>query len=79
VGVALVTCGREHEWDGCAFGLLDRLPDCPECARQGCDKCAGTGIKSTGEWILLPWLPSPRNVSDAGRVLARSKKTHSSG
>lgn len=22
------------------------------------------------KWILRPWLPSPRNVSDAGRVLA---------
>lgn len=22
-----------------------------------------------GKWLVLPWLPSPRNVSDAGRVL----------
>lgn len=24
VGVALVTCAREGEWEGCQFGLLDR-------------------------------------------------------
>ncbi len=27
------------------------------------------------KWIVSPWLPSPRNVSDAGRVLAKSKAT----
>ncbi len=26
-----------------------------------------------GRWLLKPWLPSARNVSDAGRTLARSK------
>lgn len=26
------------------------------------------------KWIILPWLPSPRNVSDAARTLARSRK-----
>jgi hypothetical protein len=26
-----------------------------------------------GRWIVKPWLPSARNVSDAGRTLARSK------
>jgi hypothetical protein len=25
------------------------------------------------KWLISPWLPSPRNVSDAGRVLAKSK------
>jgi hypothetical protein len=28
-----------------------------------------------GRWIVKPWLPSARNVSDAGRTLARSKNT----
>ncbi len=27
----------------------------------------------TGKWLLKPWGPSARNVSDAGRTLARSK------
>ena len=55
VGVALVTLGREGEWDECPVGILDT---------QG----------ETGEkWIVRPWLPSARNVSDAGRTLAQSK------
>lgn len=29
----------------------------------------------TGKWLVRPWLPSARNVSDAGRTLARSKNT----
>jgi hypothetical protein len=56
VGVALVTLGREHEWEGCAFGLLDREGEKGE------------------KWLVLPWLPSPRNVSDAGRLLRSSRK-----
>ena len=27
------------------------------------------------KWIILPWLPSARNVSDAARTLAKSKRT----
>ena len=56
VGVALVTLGREGEWEDCPFGLLDR-----------------EGEKGK-KWIILPWLPSPRNVSDAGRVLRGARK-----
>lgn len=55
VGVALVTLGREGEFEDCPIGLLD----------------------SEGEegqkWLIRPWLPSSRNVSDAGRILAKSK------
>ena len=63
LGVALVTLGREGEFENpegglCPIGVLDTL-----------------GEKGQ-KWILRPWLPSPRNASDAGRVLARSKKTH---
>jgi hypothetical protein len=55
VGVALVTLGREGEWEGCPVGLLDRMG-------------------AEGErWLLRPWSPSARNVSDAARVLAKSK------
>lgn len=56
VGVALVTLGREGEWTGCAFGVLDR-----------------EGEKGK-KWLVLPWLPSPRNASDAGKLL-RSRRT----
>jgi hypothetical protein len=33
------------------------------------DREGETGQK----WLILPWQPSPRNVSDAARVLAKSK------
>ena len=56
IGVALVTLGREGEWEGCPIGILDTLGE--------------TGQK----WIVRPWLPSSRNVSDAARTLANSKK-----
>lgn len=56
VGVALVTLGREGEWEGCPFGLLD-----------------AEGEKGQ-KWIVSPWLPSPRNISDAARVLGTARK-----
>lgn len=55
IGVALVTLGREGEWEGCPIGILDTLGE--------------TGEK----WLVRPWTPSARNVSDAGRTLARAK------
>ena len=55
LGVALVTLGREGEWDECPVGVLDTQGE--------------TGKK----WLVKPWLPSARNISDAGRTLARSK------
>lgn len=88
VGVALVTLAREGEWEECPFGLLDRTPECEACGGSGrqrnwadhsetreCPGCFGSGVKPTGTWLVSPWLPSARNVSDAGRVLARSKRT----
>lgn len=77
LGVMLATLGREGQLDGCAHGCLDTQPDCPKCERYGCEKCGWTGIKPTGSWLWRPWLPSPRNASDAGRVLAKSKKSDS--
>lgn len=55
LGVALITLGREGEFDDCPIGILD----------QGGEK----GKK----WIVRPWLPSTRNVSDAGRLLAKAR------
>ena len=61
VGVALVTLGREGEWNECPVGILDTEGE--------------TGHK----WIVRPWLPSARNVSDAGRTLAQSKSGKGKG
>lgn len=56
VGVALVTLGREGEWDECPVGVLDTEGE--------------TGEK----WVVRPWLPSARNISDAGRTLAHAPR-----
>lgn len=40
-----------------------------------CDECEGSGVKASGTWLVLPWTPSARNVTDAARTLARSKKS----
>jgi hypothetical protein len=47
-------------------------------AREGAfDECPIGLLDTQGEvgrkWLVTPWTPSPRNVSDAGRVLAQSK------
>jgi hypothetical protein len=62
VGVALCTLGREGEFD----------PDNGDCAVGVLDTMGEVGRK----WIFRPWLASPANVSDAGKVLrtARRKK-----
>lgn len=88
--VTLAREGEWETEDGqpCAFGLLDRMPPCEECGgagwdlqradgghrRVGCHACKSSGVKPTGTWLLLPWMPSARNVRDAARTLARSKK-----
>lgn len=56
VGVAIVTLGREQEFEDCALGILDTMGE--------------VGSK----WVLRPWEASARNVSIAGRTLAKSKK-----
>jgi hypothetical protein len=55
VGVALCTLGREGEFD----------PDAGDCAVGILDTQGETGRK----WIVRPWLASPGNLADAGRVL----------
>lgn len=57
VGEALVTLGREGEFEDCPVGILDTEGE--------------TGQK----WLVRPWLPSARNVSDAARTLATSRTT----
>ena len=62
VGMALCTLGRDGEFD----------PSNGDCAVGVLDTQGEKGKK----WIFRPWLASPRNVADAGRVLrsARAKK-----
>lgn len=62
VGVALVTLGREGEFDECPIGILDTMGYLEDVEVQG------------GKWIVKPWLPSARNVSDAGRTLRQARK-----
>jgi hypothetical protein len=42
------------------------------------DGCAIGILDTQGDpgkkWLIKPWLPSPRNVSDAGRVLASAPR-----
>lgn len=61
VGVALVTLAREGEWT---------TEDGQPCAFGLLDRMGEKGQK----WLILPWQASPRNVRDAARVMARSKK-----
>jgi hypothetical protein len=49
-------------------------------AREGeWDECPFGLLDSEGEkgkkWLIRPWLPSARNVTDAARTLAKSKRT----
>ena len=63
VGVTLCTLGREGEFD----------PEEGDCAIGILDTEGETGRK----WLVKPWLASPKNVSDAARVL-RTARTGSS-
>jgi hypothetical protein len=62
VGVALVTLAREGEW-------IDA--DGNPCAFGLLDRMGEVGQK----WLIRPWSASARNVTDAARTLAKSKRT----
>ena len=59
VGVALCTMGREGEFE----------PEAGDCAIGILDTQGEVGQK----WIVRPWLASPKNASDAGKVLRRAR------
>ena len=45
-------------------------------AREGeLSECPVGVLEDGGSWLVSPWLPSPRNVSDAGRTLAEKRWT----
>lgn len=54
---------------GVALVDLSREGEWDDCPVGVLDREGESGHK----WIVKPWLPSPRNVSDAARTLARSK------
>lgn len=59
---------------GVALVTLAREGEFEECPLGVLDREGETGKK----WLVLPWQPSARNVRDAARTLARSKKKSTS-
>lgn len=66
----IATCGSEAAV-GVTICTLGREGAFADCALGVLDDMGQTGQK----WIVRPWERSARNVSVAGSVLARSKKT----
>lgn len=64
----IATCATP-EAVGVAIVTLAREGEWDECPFGLLDSEGDVGQK----WLVRPWLPSARNVSDAGRTLARSK------
>jgi len=64
----VATCATP-EAVGVALVTLGREGEWAECPVGILDTQGQTGEK----WIVRPWLPSARNVSDAGRTLAKAK------
>lgn len=65
----LATCATP-EAVGVAIVTLAREGEWEDCPFGLLDSEGETGQK----WLISPWLPSARNVTDAARTLARSKK-----
>jgi hypothetical protein len=65
----LVATASDAESLGVALVTLAREGEWEGCPIGILDTQGETGQK----WLVRPWLPSARNVSDAGRTLARSK------
>lgn len=61
IGVTLYTLALEGKWDECPIGVLDRMPELQ-------DEQPGK------KWLVKPWLPSARNISDAGRTLRTARR-----
>ena len=61
----LVATAGTPEAAGVAIVTLAREREFEECPFGLLDRQGETGQK----WLIRPWLPSPRNVSDAGKLL----------
>lgn len=66
----VVAAAEDPEGLGLALVTLGREGELEDCAVGVLDVLGEPGQK----WILKPWLPSPRNVSDAGRTLATARR-----
>src|SRR5512145_3461307 len=64
-----ITACETPEAVGVALVTLAREGEWEDCPLGLLDREGETGQK----WLILPWLPSARNVRDAARTLARSK------
>lgn len=67
----LVATCADPQAVGVALVELGREGEWSECPIGLLDTQGEPGQK----WLIRPWLPSARNVSDAGRTLAKSKHT----
>lgn len=65
----LVATSGNAEGVGTAIIQLAREGEFDECPLGVLDTEGDTHQK----WLVSPWLPSPRNVSDAGKVLAQQR------
>jgi len=65
----LVATAPDEAGLGTAIVKLGQEGEFEECPLGVLDNEGEKGKK----WLVLPWLPSPRNVSDAAKVLARAK------
>lgn len=65
----LATCESEAAV-GVTLCTLAREGEWEECPLGLLDREGETGKK----WLILPWLPSPRNASDAGKLLRSRRK-----
>jgi hypothetical protein len=66
----IATCATP-EAVGVALVTLAREGEWEECPFGLLDSEGEKGHK----WLITPWLPSARNVTDAARTLAKSKKS----
>jgi hypothetical protein len=66
----LGSCATEEAL-GVMLATLGREGQLEGCAHG----CLDTEGEPGQKWLWKPWLPSARNVSDAARTLAKSKKT----
>jgi hypothetical protein len=66
----VATC-ESPEAVGVALVTLAREGEFAECPFGLLDREGQTNQK----WLILPWMPSARNVTDAARTLARSKSS----
>jgi len=67
--LGLVATASDPESVGVALVTLAAEGEFESCPVGLMDRPEG----ETGKWLIKPWLPSPRNVSDAGRVLASAR------